>query len=294
MEIIDGQIHCWERAPSRPWHDDPVPAGIDHGIAFPVEDAITAMDALGVDAAVLSLPPGYRTEVAPGIPRFDNSYAEEAALRYPGRFASVTRFDPRDPDLDDRMAQSLHRPGTVGTRVTVFGPEQGQRFESGFYDPVFVAANRHGVPLMLAVLGYPERAGTVATAFPGLSVIVDHFGLPQEPMGRDADPFERLPRLLALAELPNVSVKFGAAPALSLERYPYRDVWPGLHKVIDAFGPHRLMWASDVTRVRPHHTYAEALWYLLHSDELSTGDKELILGQSLRRILNWPKNGAPS
>jgi predicted TIM-barrel fold metal-dependent hydrolase len=252
------------------------------------------MDAVGVDAAVLSLPPGYRTEIAPGIPRFDNSYAEEAAVRYPGRFASVSRFDPRDPDIDALMSRSLTRPGTVGTRVTVFGPEQHQRFGTGFYDPVFAAAARHGVPLMLATLGYPERAGTVATRFPGLSVIVDHFGLPQQPMGCDPDPFERLPHLLALAELPNVSVKFGAAPALSLEPYPYRDVWPALHKVIDAFGPERLMWASDVTRVRPHHNYAEALGYLLQTDELSTGDKELILGQSLRRILNWPRNGASS
>src|SRR3954452_3158073 len=148
METIDAQIHVWERVPQRPWHDDVLPAGIDHRDPFTVEDAVVAMDAVGVDAAVLSLPPGYRTDVLPGVARFDNSYAEESAIRYPGRFTSVSRFDPRDPELDDLVAATRSRPGTVGTRVTMFTEEHKQLFEDGFFDPLFVAAQRHGVPLM--------------------------------------------------------------------------------------------------------------------------------------------------
>jgi predicted TIM-barrel fold metal-dependent hydrolase len=32
---------------------------------------------------------------------------------------------------------------------------------------------------------------------------------------------------------------------LSREPCPHTDVWPHVHRVIDAFGPARLMWGND-------------------------------------------------
>jgi L-fuconolactonase len=75
------------------------------------------MDAVGVDRAVISLVPGYRHELSQGVYRYDNSYAEEAAIRFPDRFASVARYDPFDPELEDLVAGTLERPGTLGIRI---------------------------------------------------------------------------------------------------------------------------------------------------------------------------------
>jgi L-fuconolactonase len=127
----------------------------------------------------------------------------------------------------------------------------------------------------------------VAQAYPELQLVVDHFGLRQPPlMDADPEPFGALPQLLELSELPNVAVKFSGAPTLTNEPYPFDDLWPHLNEVVEAFGPERLMWASDYQRVT-NHTYAEALAFVCDTSELSESDKEWILGKTAREILRW-------
>jgi hypothetical protein len=68
--------------------------------------------------------------------------------------------------------------------------------------------------------------------------------------------------------------------------------------------PERLLWASDFTRLRfvdgttlraPmadwYGLYWQSLTHLLDTPELSPGEKELILGGNVRRLLGWPKTG---
>jgi hypothetical protein len=61
------------------------------------------------------------------------------------------------------------------------------------------------------------------------------------------------------------------------EPYPHKDVWPYLHQVIEAFGPKRLIWGND--------------WvgYWRDTNEISQHDKELIFGETIRRVLRWPR-----
>ena len=73
------------------------------------------------------------------------------------------------------------------------------------------------------------------------------------------------------------------------EPYPYPDLMPTLLKVLEAFGPERVMWASDHTQSKNHHSWAESLYYLRDSSELSASDKEWLLGRSVRTILKWSK-----
>jgi L-fuconolactonase len=109
-----------------------------------------------------------------------------------------------------------------------------------------------------------------------------------------------------------VSIKLCDPPGLSEEAYPFRDIWAPVHRLLDAFGPERLAWASDIGRFRgrigwsirlpqePYpgkHTYMESLAFFLYTDELSPSDKEEILGRSARRMLRWPaahKTAAPA
>jgi hypothetical protein len=71
--------------------------------------------------------------------------------------------------------------------------------------------------------------------------------------------------------------------------------------VIDAFGPERLMWGSDFTRLRwaPRTTepgpreawflYSDALNYLRDTNEVSDSDKRAIFADTIRRLLRWPR-----
>jgi hypothetical protein len=64
---------------------------------------------------------------------------------------------------------------------------------------------------------------------------------------------------------------------------------PVLRRAIEGFGPERIMWASASTQARTEMgiTWAQALYYLLDSDQLSNIEKEWLLGASVRKALNW-------
>src|SRR4051812_3537929 len=157
METIDAQIHVWESEPTGEW-DHAFDYGVDFDNAFTVEAALVAMDAVGIDAAVMSIPPGYRRTLPGGAYRYDNAYAEQAAARYPHRLASVARFDHNDPEIDDLFADCRNRPGTLGVRVVIIAEEDWHELDAGRYDAMFTSAEKHEVPLMLFISGRPERA----------------------------------------------------------------------------------------------------------------------------------------
>ena len=163
MDVVDAQIHCWEVHPTRPW-DPAFNYGTDREHPWPVEYALAAMDLIGIAGAVISLPPSYRSPIGGGVHRYDNSYAEEAVLRYPGRFATVQRWDPRDPGINRLAAEALSRPGTVGVRATLVAEAEWKLFRAGGYEPLFAAAE--GTPS-----GF---RGLAQVALPGATRLPDH------------------------------------------------------------------------------------------------------------------------
>src|SRR4051795_9629688 len=92
MLTIDAQVHAYERNhPGRPWQGH---------LAGPEEvtgdQMVAAMDAVGVDGAIL---------VSPfSLYRFDASYAQEVRAKHPDRFALVKPVDPNDPAVADTIA----------------------------------------------------------------------------------------------------------------------------------------------------------------------------------------------
>jgi predicted TIM-barrel fold metal-dependent hydrolase len=291
VEIVDAQLHVWERSHAdRPWvESNRLPAGAEqaaqHAQPLPemtIDGTLAAMDEAGVDAAVIFTPALYG---------FDNRYSLEAAARDSDRFAVAGNLDPTAPDIEEQIRTWRTQPGALAIRMPLFRPEGRARWQAGLYDPFLAAAQRYDVP----VATYPpyllrELVPTIE-AFPDLRLVIDHLGLPQPTpfSATERDPFARLPDLLALARYPNVAVKLSAAPTLSREPFPFRDLWPPLHQILDAFGPDRLMWGSDWTRVVHFLTYREGLAFITETSELSPADKEQILGATLRKILRWPK-----
>jgi L-fuconolactonase len=125
--------------------------------------------------------------------------------------------------------------------------------------------------------------------FDTVRFIIDHCGTGVERATLPNQLESTINQLLTYAKYPNVAVKWGHAPRLSRERFPYRDLINQLARVIDAFGVNRLMWASDYTVTVDHHTYAESLFCLRCADQLSESDKEWLLGKTARAVLRWPK-----
>ena len=61
-----------------------------------------------------------------------------------------------------------------------------------------------------------------------------------------------------------------------------------LLRVVKAFGKERVMWGSDATQTTGHHSWAESLYYIRDTEQLSQDEKAWVLGGSLRKTLNWP------
>ena len=162
---------------------------------------------------------------------------------------------------------------------------------------MLTAAGRHQVPVMIYPALRYEALMRYVRSFDDVLFIIDHCGLSV----REGFDGRSLPNpadfyidaLMQFAPFPNVSVKWSHAPRLTREGYPYRDVTEQLLRMIDAFGIDRLMWGSDYTVSRDHHTYAEALFYLRDTDRLSESEKESLFGGTIRRVLRWPRGQDP-
>lgn len=267
------------------------------------ESLLTTTDAVGVDGAVL-------------MPS-DVVWAESVAAAYPDRFTVIPRLnpgfddpegremDPEDPDIEQQIGAAFARPGVSGIRFSIgFWEEIVERWHAGRFDRALGACAKQSIPIFMFVSGHIELVEPVAQRYPGLPIVVDHMGLRQPPLEPvDSPPWARLDELLVLAKYENISVKLCGATSLSLEGYPFRDSWPQVERMLEAFGAGRLFWASDISRFRGRlghhtfavaeadyvgkHTYAESLAFYRDSD-LSENEKELILGGTIRRILSWP------
>jgi L-fuconolactonase len=157
---------------------------------------------------------------------------------------------------------------------------------------LFAAAQRAGTPVQLVGFGteakrYLHIVPDLARQFPELSIVLAHLGvtMPIDQLDQ-ADAVTR--EVAALAAFDNVAVACTAVPQLAREPYPFLDLWPHLHRLIDAFGIQRLMWGSDYTVHADGLTYAQAADYMRASDQLTAVEKEWIMGRSLQRILGWP------
>ncbi|MDA0364778.1 MAG: amidohydrolase family protein [Chloroflexi bacterium] len=275
MAILDAQVHAYERDhPGRPWtavlHGPPEATG---------DQMVAAMDEVGVDGALL---------VSPfTMYQYDASYALEVYARHPTRFRLIKPVDSTDPAVADTIAEWAATTGTVAIRIMLNRSASEDAADPGL-NHVLAAAARHSLPVNLLAWGRLEQARQLAARNPDTSVVIDHLGLQQpfEPPA-PADPFGELPSVLALAALPNVTIKISGACTLSHEPFPYNDIWDPLARIFDAFGMDRCMWGTDWTRAVALLTYREGVEAFRVTDRLSDSDRTALMGGTLQQVYNW-------
>ena len=275
MLTIDAQVHAYEHDhPGRPWAA--VLVGPPHVTG---DEMVAAMDAVGVDGALLISPFT--------MYRYDASYAVEVGKKYPGRFGLIKPVNPSDPGVVDTIADWKATPGTVGIRIMMNRDVSEDPADPGL-NRVLAAGARHGLPVNLLCWGRQQQARELAARNPQTSIVIDHLALQQpfEPPP-PAQPFADLPKVLELARQPNVAIKITGACTLSREAYPYKDIWDPLARIFDAFGIERCMWGTDWTRAVKLLTYKQGVDAFRDTDRLSESDKRMLMGGTLQRIYRW-------
>src|SRR5690349_4073817 len=227
---IDAQVHAYERNhPGRPW------AGTLVGPAEMTGDQmVAAMDAVGVDGAVL---------VSPfSMYRYDPGYVLEVEATHPDRFCLVKPVDPNDPAVAEAIADWKTKKGTVGVRILMRDTVSTDPADPGI-NRVLAAAAQNSLAVNLACSGRLEQVAQLAARNPNTQIVVDHLGLvqPQAPPP-PAQPWADLPKLLALAAYPNVVVKITGACTLAHDPFPYKDIRDPVGRVFSAFTLDRCLW----------------------------------------------------
>jgi L-fuconolactonase len=275
MLILDAQVHAYERDhPGRPW------AAVLHGPPEVTGDEmVRAMDAVGVDGALL---------VSPfTMYRYDASYAIDVHAAHPGRFALIKPVDPADPAVADTIAQWAARDGAVAVRIMMTRGVSSDPADPGI-NRVLAAAAKHSLPVNLLCWGRLEQVDQMAARNPNTMLVIDHLGLQQpfEPPP-PKEPFADLPQVLKLAAHDNVAIKISGACTLSRQAYPYDDIWAPLARIFEAFGFDRCMWGTDWTRAVALLSYQQGVDAFRLDHRLSASDRAALMGGTLQRVYDW-------
>lgn len=277
MFIADAQVHIWApNTPERPWRPGRKP---HKDIPLGAVELLREMEAAGVARAVL-VPPYWEAE--------RNDVVLEAAARHPDRFAVMGRLDTEVPGARDQVGGWRKRPGMLGMRFSFHRPDVPPVFdESRVQWWLWEEAEKAGVPIMLLV---PHSliylVDRVAERYPGLKLVLCHLALPTGK--QDDEAFRDFDKLFTVAKRPNVAVKASALPTYSNDIYPFRRIHRYLRRVFDAFGPRRVFWGSDLSRLPDSCTYRQAI--TLFTEELpwlSPEDRQWVMGRGLCEWLGW-------
>ena len=271
---IDSQVHAYERnSPERPWQ-----GFLDGPDEVTGDDMVAAMDAVGVDGALLVSPYS--------MYRFDASYALEVYAKHPGRFGIIRPFDPESETIAEDMAEWTGTPGVVGARIMLtYGEYDGDH--PGLHS-ILAAAGQAGVPVNIMAAGNLPILRELARRNPGTQIVIDHVGLaqPRHPPA-PPEPFAELDSVLSMAEFDNVAIKISGACTLSHEPFSYPDIWEPLGRMFEAFGFERCLWGTDWTRASNVLTYEQGVEAFRVTDTLSGSERAMLMGGALTKVYGW-------
>lgn len=273
MDIVDAQIHLWGTG---------LPSNAAHWpvTSFTAAQAIALMDEGGVDAAVIH-PPGWDPH--------STDLALAAVADYPGRFAIMGSLPLDEPESPARIATWREQPGMLGLRYLFLGDAARALLQSGKLEWLWTNAELASVPIAMLATDALAEIGDIAQRHPGLRLTIDHLG------GRggnttlkDHAAMTHMPALLALAKYPNVAVKATGAPGYSSEPYPFATMQIYLRQIYDAFGPKRMFWGTDISKMKISWRqcatmFTEALPWLLEAD------KPWIMGRAICEWWGWKR-----
>lgn len=266
MNYIDSHVHVW----TDNFDHYPLAPGVgvdDMEIRrFLPEHILAHAKASGVTRVALVQMSYYQT---------DNRYMLDVIKAAPETFRGIAIVDSSSPGLAQQM-QSLKSQGVRGFRIVILDKSAASRLAAGHFNKMFrYAAQQELAVCPLINPDFLPQLSATCERHPETRVCVDHLGR----IGA-VGPIreEEVASLCALAKYPEVRVKVSAFYALGQKRAPHLDLAPFIRRVYDAFGPKRLMWASDCPFQILNEPYEDSIALVRDRlDFLSPEDREWIL-----------------
>jgi len=276
MLIIDSQVHIWAaETREKPYAKEN--ASAPHR-AEPLghDELLREMDGAGVSRCIL-VPPTWEAD------RNDTSL--EAARQHPDRFRVMGKLSLTNPNGPALLATWLQQPFMLGIRMVFNRGQSAQWLNDGTADWFWREAERYDIPVMTLAQGQIPKLGEIAERHPGLRLIVDHMGLNSALRGKPLGP--SVDDVVKLARHKNVAVKVSALPCYVNEPYPFPTLHPLVRRVVDAFGPQRCFWGTDLSHLPCPYKQVVTL-FTEEMKSLTSTELDWIMGRALAEWLNWP------
>lgn len=273
--VIDAHSHIW----TRDIKAYPLAAGVtlDHLAppSFTAEELLNLVQPLGVARVVLIQHRPFH-----GV---DNSYLTDTMARYPGLFSAVACINASAPRPEEEMSR-LQTLGVRGFRIVPQEDGDKRWSESEGVCTMWRHAAESGLAICpLIDARFLPEVDAMCTKYPDTPVVIDHFArIGVDGEIRDAD----VAALADIARHGQTHVKVSAFYALGRKEPPYTELVPMIRRLYEAFGPGRLMWASDSPyQIGGKNTYADSLTFIRDRiDFLSPSDKQWLLRKTAARV----------
>jgi predicted TIM-barrel fold metal-dependent hydrolase len=217
---------------------------------------------------------------------WDNSYLLDAVKRHPKAFRVQGMVDDHAPAPGAAMKKRLPL-GVTGFRITPFvrkkedqpnwldTPGMAEMWKTG-------AETRQAMCLLINPSDLPP-ADAMCEKHPDTPVVFDHFAR----VGADGEVRDaEVKSLCRLARHKHTFVKVSAFYALGRKKPPHDELVPMIRRLLDSFGPKRLMWASDAPyQVQGVNSYKASIGLVRDRlDFLSKPDREWLLAKTAESV----------
>lgn len=260
---IDAHVHVYD-----------ADSGTKMPLRFTPADLFAHCKPSGVDRIVLIQISSYR---------YDNSYMLRAVKEHPGVFSAVAVADHERTDIEPLM-RDFARQGVRGWRIAPRGVSPEHWLDSPGMHRMWKLAPE--LKQATCPLINPEALPAVdrmCDQYPETNVVIDHMArIGATGEIKDAD----IKLLTRLARHANAYVKISAFYALGNKKAPHTELVPLIHRLFDAFGPKRLMWASDSPfQVINGHSYAASVELVRDKLPFLKGDdREWLLAKTAAKV----------
>lgn len=274
---IDAHVHVWSADTGRYPLKPGFPKEKMRSPSFTPEDLFAHTRPAGVGRVVLIQMSYYG---------YDNSYMLDMMRAHKDIFSGVAVIDP-DDSPKEKISELVQR-GVRGFRISPGQASPDRWLDGDGMATMWQCAANQG--LAMCPLLNPEHLPALdrmAERFPDTPVVIDHLArIGVDGQFRESD----IEKLCALRRHKKVHVKVSAFSALGLKRAPYLDLAPLIRRVFDAFGPERLMWATDGPwQMMGGHRYIDSI-DLIRSrlGFLTDQDRQWILRKTAEKVFFQP------
>ncbi len=233
--VIDTHVHFWDGAE--------VPISWQRGLAIdrPFRPADLDADRGDVDLEGIVF---VEADVEPGHHMDEADFVARLADADP-RIRAIVAHAPLDrPGVEDDLAALARRPLVRGIRHLIQGRDAAALTGSAAFRDGLRRLPAHGLHFEICILHdqLPPVLELVENA-PEVAFVIDHIA---KPGIRDGQRQPWWDQIAALAAFPNVTCKLsGVATEADHDHWQEADLRPYIDRVIEVFGPDRIMFGSD-------------------------------------------------